>query len=49
MTDYNKLVRDAREYSDALAGGEDRNWIRLVELANRLADAVEAAMAKGRV
>jgi hypothetical protein len=44
-TDYGKLIGEAREYVDALQGGENSNWMRLVALADLLADAVEALVA----
>jgi hypothetical protein len=45
VTDYGKLIEEAREYVDALQGGENSNWMRLVALADLLADAVEALTA----
>jgi hypothetical protein len=38
-----ELIAEAREYGDAMVGGEGENWTRLVGLTWRLADALEAA------
>ena len=35
------LISEVREYEDAIQGGEDHNWMRLVDLASRLVAALE--------
>ena len=44
MNDSNivELIAEAREYADAISGGENENWMRLVGVVEKLADALEA-------
>jgi len=37
-----ELIAEARVYEDALQGNSGANWIRLVELTNKLATAIES-------
>ncbi len=40
-----ELIAEAREYADAIQGGENENWMRLVTHVDALADALAASAA----